>query len=129
MTMARISRERGASLVEVMVGLIVLSVGLMSLFSASFVSMRQTNRARDDVQYWADVQQVIDSLQGTGWNNVTNGSATVRGRSLSWTVGAAGSNPQPVTVIAQRYSSQQVGALVPDTLVVYLSKPTLPSFP
>jgi prepilin-type N-terminal cleavage/methylation domain-containing protein len=116
---------RGVTLVEVMVGLIILAVGLMSLISATFLSMRQTTRARDDVKYWADVQQVLDSLMAKGWNNVTAGSTTVRGRAITWTVSAAGSNPRQVTLIAQRYGYQQMHTLTPDTLVVYLSNPTV----
>ncbi len=121
----RRSSERGVSLVEVMVGLIILAVGLMSLISATFLSLRQTTRAKDDVTYWADVQQVLDSLMGKGWNNVTAGSSTVRGRAITWTVNAAGSNPRQVTLIAQRYGYQQVHTLTPDTLVVYLANPTV----
>jgi prepilin-type N-terminal cleavage/methylation domain-containing protein len=120
----RKSSERGVTLVEVMVGLIILAVGLMSLISATFLSLRQTTRARDDVKYWADVQQVLDSLMAKGWSHVTAGSTTVRGRTITWTVSAA-ANPQQVTVIAQRYGYQQVNTLVPDTLVVYLSNPTV----
>jgi hypothetical protein len=107
----------------------ILSLGLLSLMSASFISMRQTTRARDDLQYSADVQQVIDSLIAKGWNNVSSGSATVRGRSITWTVGAGGSNPQQVTVIAQRYSYTNVHTLVPDTLVFYLANPALANLP
>jgi prepilin-type N-terminal cleavage/methylation domain-containing protein len=121
----RKSSEHGVTLVEVMVGLIILAVGLMSLMSATFLSLRQTTRAKDDVTYWADVQQVLDSLMAKGWNNVSAGSKTVRGRTITWTVNAAGSNPRQVTMIAQRYGYQQTHALVQDTLVVYLSNPVV----
>ncbi len=119
------STERGMSLIEVMVGLVIMAVGLMSLMPATFLAMRQTTRAKDDVTYWADVQQVTDSLIAKGWNNVVAGSTSVRGRAISWTVSATGSNPQQITLIAPRYGYTQARTLTQDTVVVYLSNRTV----
>jgi prepilin-type N-terminal cleavage/methylation domain-containing protein len=119
------STERGMSLIEVMVGLVVMAVGLMSLMPATFLAMRQTARAKDDVTYWADVQQVTDSLIAKGWNNVAAGSTSVRGRAISWTVSASGANAQQITLIAPRYGYTQARILTQDTLVVYLSNRTV----
>ena len=111
------------TLIEAMVGLVVMAVGLMSLMPATFLALRQTTRAKDDVQYWADVQQVTDSITAKGWNNVTGGSATVRGRAITWAV--TGANPQKITLVAKRYGYMQPRTLTQDTVVFYLSNPAV----
>jgi prepilin-type N-terminal cleavage/methylation domain-containing protein len=115
--------ERGFSLIELMVGATVFVVGVLGLVGLSFVTMRQANRARDDLQYSADIQQVLDSLLAKGWGNVTSGSATIRGRALTWTLtNASASNLQTITMFVPRSKYQGVlnAAMVTDTLVAYL---------
>ena len=83
--------RQGFSLVEVMVAVTLLGVAMMSLAGAAALGLSQMGKAQQDLQYSADVQQVTDSLVGAGWNKVANGSASLRGRPVSWTV-----NPEPL---------------------------------
>src|SRR5437660_561651 len=69
--------KEGFSLVEVLVAVTLFGVATMSLAGAAALGLSQMGKARQDLQYSAAVQQVTDSLVGAGWNNVTNGSATV----------------------------------------------------
>src|ERR1043166_4250459 len=102
--MGKGSARPGMCRVEVMVALGVLCLGAATLLVAVFLGLRQTARTGDDVQYWADVQQVADSLMATGWTNVGSGSGTIRGGVVTWTVSGAGSNPRHITLIANRYT-------------------------
>lgn len=115
----------GFSLVEVIVALTLLSVALMSLAGAAALGLSQMGKARQDLQYSADVQQVVDSLVSVGWNNVSNGSGTIRGRTVSWTVTTVNPNSQKLNVIVTRRGQAQTAVLYPDTVSVYLSNTRL----
>jgi prepilin-type N-terminal cleavage/methylation domain-containing protein len=112
----------GFSLVEVLVAITLLSVAMMSLASAAALGLSQLGKARQDLQYAADVQQVTDSLVGKGWNNVSNGSATIRGRPVSWTVSTLSPNSQRLNVLVTRRGQAQVNLTYTDTVTVYLAK-------
>jgi len=112
----------GFSLVEVLVAITLLSVAMMSLASAAALGLSQLGMARQDLQYAADVQQVTDSLVGKGWNNVSNGSSTIRGRPVSWTVSTLSPNSQRVNVLVTRRGQAQVNLIYTDTVTIYLAK-------
>jgi len=115
------SRE-GFSLVEVLVAITLLSVAMMSLAGAAALGLSQLGKARQDLQYAADVQQVTDSLVGKGWNNVSSGSATIRGRPVSWSVSTLSPNSQRVNVLVTRKGQADVNLNYTDTVTVYLAK-------
>ena len=119
--------ERGFSVVEAIVGIVMLSIGLVGLAKASAVGFSQVTRARQDMQYAADVQQVMDSLRSRGYGLVAGGSATLRGRPVSWTVTTPTATSQLVTVVAQRSGYQNMTRTVQDTLLLYLANRTFPS--
>jgi prepilin-type N-terminal cleavage/methylation domain-containing protein len=115
------SRE-GFSLVEVMVAITLLGVAMMNLAGAAALGLSQMGKARQDLQYSADVQQVADSLVGVGWNKVSNGSSTIRGRPVNWTVSTLSPNSQRVDVLVQRMGQAQVNVTYTDTVRIYLAK-------
>jgi len=118
---SRQSRE-GFTLVEVLVAMVLLSVAMMSLAGAAALGLSQLGKARQDLQYAADVQQVTDSLVGAGWNNVSNGSATVRGRPVDWKVTTLSANSQRVDVMVFRRGQAQTSLTYTDTVTIYLAK-------
>jgi prepilin-type N-terminal cleavage/methylation domain-containing protein len=119
------SERRGFSLVEVMVAMTMLAVAMMSLARAAALGLSQMGRARQDLQYSADVQQVTDSLIGAGWNHVTSGSATVRGRSVNWVVSTISGSSQKIDVIVQRRGQADATLVYRDTITVFVAKSQL----
>ena len=115
--------NRGFSLVEVMVALSLLGVVMMSLAGAATLGLSQMTKARQDLQYSADVQQVADSLVAVGWNNVTTGSSNIRGRPVGWTVATLSPNSQQLTIVVQRRGQANTSAVYADTVMLYLAKP------
>jgi len=115
----------GFSLVEVMISMTLLGVAMMSLAGAAALGLSQMGRARQDLQYSADVQQVADSLVSAGWNHVTNGSATVRGRGVSWTVTTASASSQRVDLLVQRRGQANQTLVYQDTVTLYVAKSQL----
>ena len=109
--------ERGASLIEAMVGMVMMTLILLSLGQAMGLAMRMTVRGREDLRLWADVQQKADSLMTVSVASVVSGSDVVSGRNISWTV--TGSNPVRVDLAADRQRVTDMGTSQYD-LVLYL---------
>jgi prepilin-type N-terminal cleavage/methylation domain-containing protein len=113
---------QGFSLFEVMVAVIILSLGMLVLAGAGTFGLKQTTRAKKDLRYSADLEQVADSLINLGFGKVASGSATVRGRSLSWTVSDQGANSQLVTLVVVRTNNGESQLAAGDTVSLYLAK-------
>lgn len=114
--------RRGFSLVEVMIAMTLMGLAMMSLAGAAALALSQMVKARQDLQYSADVQQVADSLVGLGWNHVSSGSATIRGRPVSWTVSAANANPQKLNIVVQRRGQADNTKIYQDTVTLFVAK-------
>jgi prepilin-type N-terminal cleavage/methylation domain-containing protein len=126
MTSAQPSGDRaGFSLVEVMIAMSLLALAMMSLSGAAALGLSQMGRARQDMQYSADVQQVADSLIGAGWSHVSNGSGSIRGRAVNWTVNAVNPNSQKIDIVVQRRGQHNATLIYLDTVTVYVSKTRL----
>ena len=119
---ARFESREGFSLVEVTVAITLLAVAMMSLAGAAALGLSQMGKARQDLQYSADVQQVTDSLVGVGWNKVSSGSSSIRGRPMNWTVSTLSPNSQRVDVIVERRGQAQANVLYTDTVRIFLAK-------
>jgi prepilin-type N-terminal cleavage/methylation domain-containing protein len=116
------AEKRGFSLVEILVAVTLLGVAMMSLAGAAALGVSQMGKARQDLHYSADVQQVVDSLVGLGWNKVTSGSSTIRGRAVSWTLTTVNPNSQKVDVMVTRRGQANASLVYSDTLTLYLAK-------
>ena len=117
-------RQRdGFSLIEVLIGITILSMVMLGLGGAAALGLTQMAKARQDLQYSADVQQVGDSLVAKGWNKVTSGSQTIRGRTVSWTVTTLNPKSQKVVLIAQRRGQANTSVIYQDTVTLYLADP------
>jgi len=124
-TQAAAGNREGFSLVEIMISMTLMGVAMMSLAGATALGLSQMGKARQDLQYSADVQQVADSLVGAGWNHVFNGSSTVRGRPVSWTVTTANASSQKVDLLVQRRGQANQTTIYTDTVTLYVAKSQL----
>jgi uncharacterized protein (TIGR02598 family) len=117
----QIQSRGGFSLVEVIIAMSLLSFVMLGLGGAATLGLSQMGKARQDLAYAADVQQVSDSLVAKGWNKVTSGSATIRGRAVSWTVSTINPKSQKVAIVAQRRGQANTSVIYPDTVTLYLA--------
>ena len=115
----------GFSLVEVIVSVTLLSLVLLGLSGSAALGLSQMGKARQDLQYSADIQQVTDSLIAKGYLNIANGSTTIRGRLVSWSVITLNAKSQKLAVIAQRRGLVNTGIMYADTITVYLADPKI----
>lgn len=112
--------ERGVSLVELMVAVMILTVALLGLAGAGGVAARQLYTGRTDMARWAAMQQQIEILRTQGYDSVATSSAVVQGYPMSWTV--SGTNPKKVVFSVERTNlSNQV---VRDTTILYFADPS-----
>ena len=111
--------ERGVSLVEVLIGMVMLTAAVLGLVGASGLALQTTIRGRRDMQLWAALQWKADSLVSVGWGSVTNGTDTVQGYPMSWTV--TGTDLEQIDILVD-YPSLMTGAMIRDTLVIYLTQ-------
>jgi prepilin-type N-terminal cleavage/methylation domain-containing protein len=114
--------RRAFTLMEVMISVMLLSIGLLAVTGLSAKSVRTASRASEEGRYWGDAQEVIDSVMALGFGVPSSGSTTMRGRAISWTVGSAATAPQLVTFAIQRTGYINKTAFVNDTIIVYLAK-------
>jgi Tfp pilus assembly protein PilV len=110
---------RGATLIEVIVSVMVFSVGVLSLMAGSLVAARAMKDSRDFAIVTAAAQTKLDSLASLGWSAIggQSGSGTVRGHDLAWSV--TGDDPRTIQVIVTRRISPST---VTDTLMTRLHK-------
>ncbi len=116
----RLSGREGVSLVEILVGVVILAVALLGLAAAGGVAARQVYMGRVDMGRWAALQEQLESLVAQGYDSVETGSANVQGYPMTWEV--TGTNPKQVIVVMQRENFQR--QTVYDTLVTYLADPS-----
>ncbi len=124
-TRAAAGNREGFSLVEIMISMTLLGVAMMSLAGATALGLSQMGKARQDLQYSADVQQIADSLVGAGWNRVSSGSSTIRGRPVSWTVTTANASSQKVDLLVQRRGQANQTTVYQDTVTLYVARSQL----
>jgi prepilin-type N-terminal cleavage/methylation domain-containing protein len=114
--------RRGFTLVEVIIAMTLMAVAMMSLAGAAALGLKQMGKARQDLEYSADVQQVADSLIGAGWSHVSNGSTTIRGRPVNWIVNSINAGSQKIDIVVQRRGQANTALLYSDTVTVFVSK-------
>lgn len=88
----RSARVRGFTLVELMVALMVMTVGILGLASTAGIVTRMMSGAVRQTVAANVVQARMELLRNQPCATVASGSATTRGVSESWTVIPAGPN-------------------------------------
>lgn len=113
------TRERGYSLVEVMVALVMFAFGLLALAHGALTASSTVRASQSYTKSAAVAQSTLDSLRGVGWAglNGVSGADTVQGVPMSWST--SGTNPRRVIVVVQR---QGFDTMRPDTFVTYVAQ-------
>ena len=117
--MEKLTNREGVSLVEILIGVVILAIALLGLAAAGGVAARQVYMGRVDMGRWAAMQETLESLVALGYDSVGSGTGTVQGYPMTWTV--TGTNPKQVTLVMQRENFQR--QTVYDTLVTYVANP------
>ena len=89
---ARVRSERGITLVETLVMIIITSVTLLSLAAAMGYAYRNLGHSRMDMNAYAATQAKLETLVNVHYDSIASGSSSINGYSLSWTV--TGTDPK-----------------------------------
>lgn len=78
--------QAGFTLVEVMVALIILTVGVLGLAGTTALAVRQVTLSDVQTERSAALQSAIEQLRTTPFANLTNGSGTYGQFKAEWTI-------------------------------------------
>lgn len=89
--------RRGMSLVELLVGIIVLTIGMLGLAGVSTVVLRQMNGSANQTLATTLAQSRFEQFEGRPCVSIIGGTATTRGVTETWTASAVGIRGRRVT--------------------------------
>jgi prepilin-type N-terminal cleavage/methylation domain-containing protein len=105
------SREGGFSMIEVIVAMMILTVGVLGLAGTTAYIVRQVTLGDLMTERSAAFQTIIDRLQSLPYAQVTSGNTTVGVFAISWT--STNDGPQNKIVQMITVGPGLGGALVP----------------
>jgi Tfp pilus assembly protein PilV len=94
----RISRTDGFTILEVMVGLIIFTLGLLLLTSMMAVSMQGNSRSKDTTQSAQMIREKIEQIKSNPATYLNSGSDAIGDFRRSWDVSQVTPNLYSVTV-------------------------------
>ncbi len=80
------SSRAGFSLVEVIIAMLVLTMGVLAMAGTTALVVRQTTIAQSTSERAAALQSTIERLRGMDFDSLANGSDSVGPFAVSWTV-------------------------------------------
>lgn len=118
-TRPKLLNQRGTTLLEVVIALVVFSIGLRAIVAASTSSHRSMRTSRAYGVAAIAAQSTMDSLKSLGWAALSarSGSYTVKGHAVRWSV--SGTNLRRIVVIVTRQVVPMVRA---DSFVTYVAQ-------
>lgn len=84
-------KQRGFTLIEVMIALVLFAVGLMAFAGLEVLALRNMSYSKDYGKANTYAQQKVEEMKGSAWDSVTSGSDTLEGKfTRAWTVTTTG---------------------------------------
>jgi prepilin-type N-terminal cleavage/methylation domain-containing protein len=105
------AREGGFSMIEVVVAMMILTIGVLGLAGTTAYIVRQITLGDLMTERSAAFQTIIDRLQSLPYDQVTSGNTTVGVFAISWT--STNDGPQNKIVRMITVGPGLGGALVP----------------
>lgn len=84
------------SLVELIVGIVVLTIGMLGLAGVSTVVLRQMNGSANQTLATTLAQSRFEQFEGRSCASIVGGTATTRGVTETWTASAVGARGKRV---------------------------------
>jgi prepilin-type N-terminal cleavage/methylation domain-containing protein len=83
--------EKGFSLIEVMIAIVLFAIGLLAFAGLEIVAVRNATFSKDYGKANNYASQKVEEMKGTDWTSVSGGSDTPEGRfTRTWAVTTTG---------------------------------------
>jgi prepilin-type N-terminal cleavage/methylation domain-containing protein len=96
----RVVGRSGFTLVELVIAVIILSIGMLGMAGTTALVVRQVTLADVNTERSAAVQTVIERLRATSTSSISTGSQTVGSYAVVWSVTDSSSYSKTVRVIS-----------------------------
>lgn len=116
---SRVGSERGVTLVETLVMIIITSVALLSLAASMGYAYRNLGHSRIDMNAYAAAQAQMETLVNVHYDSIAPGSNTMNGYSLTWTV----SGTDPKTLLLDLHYTNRSGYAATERSVLHYPNP------
>ena len=97
--------------------ILIFSIMMGGLMSASLVASNQLKIGQNDVRVWKAATYQLEKVISLGYDSVKSGSDTVQGYPVVWTV--TGTAPKQVLLVIDRRTLH--GDIRPDSFVTYVA--------
>ena len=94
--------RQGFTLVEIIMAVMIFSVMMGGLMSASLVASRQLRQGQSDVEVWEVVTYQMEKLIALGYDSIKAGKDTIQGYHLDWKIN--GMDPKRIYITIDRKS-------------------------
>lgn len=93
--------QRGISLLEVMVAMLLTSFSLLMLLNMAMIALDGNDWSNNTTIATQLLQEKLEQLRGGGAAAMTNGSDTAQGLTRQWRVSSAGNHLRKVEVVVE----------------------------
>lgn len=107
---------RGYSLVEIVIALVIFAIAMTGLVTMSVLGSEQLRVAHDEDARWSVAQRKLEELIAQDTAALVNGTQTVAGYPLSWTV--IKGDPTKIVLVVTAPSGATLSRT--DTIVTYI---------
>jgi prepilin-type N-terminal cleavage/methylation domain-containing protein len=97
----RFRARSGFTLAELMVSVVIITVGVLALAGSSVGVIRQMRSGNQSALAAAVAQARLENIRSRSCTSLTSGTATTRGMSEEWTINSGSvANPAPARIVA-----------------------------
>ena len=108
--------EAGVSLLEVMIALLVFTIGALAAVQQSLTARQQAKAGEYITEAASAAQYQMETLRSLPYDSLSSGSDTVWGFPITWTI--SGATPKVALLTVERPSV--LGGMKVDTFVTYV---------
>ena len=113
------SDRQGFTIVEVTMALLIFSLMMGGLMSASLVASNQLKMGQSDVEVWEVATYQMEKLIALGYDSIKPGKDTIQGLPVDWKIN--GNSPKRIYITVDRKSIQ--GQWKSESFEIYLMEP------
>jgi prepilin-type N-terminal cleavage/methylation domain-containing protein len=110
---ARLQARGGFTIIELVVAIIIITVGVLALATGSAGVAKQMRSGNQAALAAVVAQSRLETIRSLGCSNLSNGTATTRGMTEKWTVafisGRARAVTESVTYVPRATVSRTIG--------------------